>query len=209
MPVTLSKFLDHPSRPEGTLRYHELEGFLFTVASAPELVLPSEWLPLVFGDGEPSFENKDEAQAILGQIMELYNAINGIVSDPPAELPDDCTFRDDVLANLEDDAPIAQWSRGFLYGHQWLEEAWEETVPEELDEEFGPILMALTFFSSRRLAEAFHAESSQPGSSLELMAGTIRKVFAAAVAEYASLGRTIAAVLAERDEAPGEPTRSE
>jgi uncharacterized protein len=209
VPASLSRFLDHPSRPAGTLSYHELQGFLFTLASAPELVLPSEWLPLIFGEGGPEFENENEAQAILDQIMGLYNAINGTVQAPPAELPEDCLFREDVLANLEDDAPVAQWSRGFLYGHQWLEEVWGETVPEELDEEFGSILMTLTFFSSRRIAEAFHAETNRSGISLESMAGTIREVFAAAITEYADLGRTIAAVLAERDESPGEPARSE
>ena len=37
-PGALQAFLDHPSRPEGTFRYHELQGFLFTIVSAPELV---------------------------------------------------------------------------------------------------------------------------------------------------------------------------
>ena len=40
-----------------------------------------------------------------------------------------------MLANFADEAPIAQWARGFLHGHQWLEELWEECLPEELQEE--------------------------------------------------------------------------
>jgi yecA family protein len=46
----LRSFLDHPARSAGTLRYHELQGFLFTIASAPDLVRPSEWMPIVFGE---------------------------------------------------------------------------------------------------------------------------------------------------------------
>ena len=191
------------------MRYHELQGFLFTLACAPELIPPSEWLPVVFGDGDPEFESPDDAQAILEQIMGLYNAINRVVLEPPAQLPEDCGFRADALANLEEDAPIGQWSRGFLRGHQWLEALWEETVPEGLDEELGSILMTLSFFASRRMAEAFHAEASSAGQSLASMAGALREVFPAAISEYAHLGRTIATVLAEHDAAPGEPVRSE
>ena len=51
-PQLLTPFLDDPDRPAGTLRYHELQGFLFTVASAPELVPPSEWLPVIFGEAD-------------------------------------------------------------------------------------------------------------------------------------------------------------
>ena len=148
-PSTLRAFLEHPARPAGTLSYHELQGFLFTVVSAPELVRPSEWLPIIFAGEEAGFTSPDEAQGILGQIMALYNTINAAVLDPPTLLPADCPLRDDVLANFDDDAPIAQWSRGFLRGHQWLEELWNVELPEDVDEEFHATFMALTFFASR------------------------------------------------------------
>jgi hypothetical protein len=40
--TALAAFLADPERPVGTLTYHELQGFLFAVAAAPELVPPSE-----------------------------------------------------------------------------------------------------------------------------------------------------------------------
>ena len=46
-PGALRAFLDHPSRPAGTFTYHELQGLLFTVVSAPEMVPPSTWLPII------------------------------------------------------------------------------------------------------------------------------------------------------------------
>ncbi len=113
-PSTLRAFLEHPARPAGALSYHELQGFLFTVVSAPELVRPSEWLPIIFGEEEAVFASPDETKRILGQIMALYNTINAAVLDPPTLLPADCPLRDDVLANF--DAPIAGWARGFLRG---------------------------------------------------------------------------------------------
>ena len=206
-PSALRSFLEHPARPAGTLSYHELQGFLFTVVSAPELVQPSEWLPIIFAGEEAGFASPEEAQAILNKIMALYNTTNAAVLDPPTLLPGDCPLRDDVLANFADEAPIARWSRGFLRGHQWLEELWEETVPEELNDELGSILMTLSFFSSREMAEGFHAEAATGQQSLEAMADAIHRILPTAVAQYAHMGRSIAAVLAEHGEVP-EPAHS-
>ena len=206
-PGTLQAFLEHPARPAGTLGYHALQGFLFAVVNAPELVPPSEWLPLVFDEQDAGFGSVEEAKAILGEIMTLYNTVNAAAREESA-LPTDCVFRDDVLANFGDEAPIAQWSRGFLHGYRWLDEVWEAYVPEALVEEFAATLMALSFFASRELAEGFRAECAKPEQSLEMMADAMRRVVPDAVAQYAHLGRSIAKVLTERDAADREPRRT-
>lgn len=201
----LKAFLEHPARPAGTLSYHELQGFLFTIASAPELVPPSEWMPIIFDENEAGYATLDEAKEIVGELMTLYNDVNASVVEDRVALPTDCAFRDGVLANLEDSAPIAQWSRGFLRGHQWLEELWNAYVPKKLDDEFSAALLTLTFFASKELAEAFHAEAGNKERSLEAMASMIRDVFPEAIAEYAHLGRSIHLALLE---AVAEPRRS-
>jgi len=207
-PSTLQAFLADPARPADTLSYHELQGFLFAVSSAPELIPLSDWLPIIFAGEEVDYASRDKAQEILGQIMVLYNAVNAAVRDAPTLLPADCQLRDDVLANFEDDAPIAQWSRGFLRGHQWLEELWKEYLQEELAEELAATLMTLSFFSSRALAEAFLAENTGEQQSLETAAVAIHGVLPWAVAEYAHIGRSIATALMEHDAEVPEPTRT-
>ena len=108
-PGALRAFLEHPFRPAGTLTYHELQGFLFTVVSAPESIPASEWIPIIFAGEDVDYASVDEANKVLGQIMTLYNTINATVLDPPTLLPADCPLRDDVLTNFDDDAPLAQW----------------------------------------------------------------------------------------------------
>jgi hypothetical protein len=83
---------------------------------------------------------------------------------------------------------VAEWSRGFLRGHQWLEESWESYVPAELDDDFAALLMTLSFFASKELAEAFCAETKL---DLAEMAAKLHGVFADAITEYAHLGRSI------------------
>jgi uncharacterized protein len=189
--------LEQPSRPTGTLTYHELQGFLFAVVSAPELIQPSEWLPIIFNEQEAGYATLEEANAILHQIMALYNEINASVLEERAGLPDDCDVRPRALDNLDRSAPLAHWSRGFMAGHQWLEALWEVELPEDLDQEVGVVLMTLTFFASRDLAEAFQAEGTLRTPSLEATAESLLRVFPEALAGYAHWGRSVLGSAAE------------
>lgn len=209
-PERLKAFLEDPARPEGTFRYHELQGFLFALASAPDLVRPSEWMPEIFGGVEAEYASLEEMQTVVGAIMALYNEVNGAVFAGSPALPADCAFRPDVLANLDDDAPVSEWARGFIHGHQWLEASWEDGIPEDLDEEFGAVIMTLSFFASRRFAESLLAETGK--ADLEAFATTIRRLFPDAMESYALLGRTIADAVrtaAEPVQAVAKPGRND
>ena len=203
--AALKGFLADPARPAGTLRYHELQGFFFTIACCPDLVSPSEWMPVVFADREAGYQSLEEANEILAGMMHLYNDVVRLARSESARLPGDCEIRDDALANLEDDAPLAQWSRGFLHGHQWLEESWQPYRSGELEDEYAALLMTLTFFASPSLAEAYADESH---SDLKELAPTIARLFVDAVREYAYVGASIQQVLAESDAPPGEARRA-
>ena len=204
--MSLAAFLADPARPKGTLRYRELQGFLFAIASAPDLIRPSEWMPLIFGDADPEYADLDEANEVLGEVMSLYNEVNASILSTRAALPADCVFRDGILANLDDAAPVSQWSRGFVLGHTWLEELWDSCLPDELDQEVGAMLMVLSFFASASIAESFRQETAR-SESLDVLATTIRRVFPEAVAEYALLGRSVSQVLAQEEEARRTPWR--
>jgi len=200
--AALQKFLSDPNRPEGTLQYNELQGFLFAIASSPETVPTSDWLPLISDDEDIDFKDEKEAQKILNNVMALYNQVNTAVLQRSDELPPGCEFKEDLFANFDEEASISQWSRGFTIGHDWLSEVWDEYLPEEMDEECGATTMVLSFFSSRQLAEAYFKESNpgrnRSGKTLENFAETVRELFPSALASYAHLGRTIFEVLMQR-----------
>jgi len=197
----LRKFLVSPQRPDGTLCFHELQGFLFAVASCPEMVQPSEWLPIISDDEDIGFKDQSEAQRILSLIMTLFNQVNTAVLDRSNKMPSSCEFQNEVDANFEEDAAISQWSRGFMLGHDWLADVWDECVPESLDGECGSSAMVLSFFGSRQLAEAYYAESTttprhrNPDKSFTEFAELVQELFPAALSSYAHLGRTISEVM--------------
>lgn len=206
----LAEFLEHPARPDGTLWFHELQGFLFAVASSPETIAPSEWLPMIGDDEGLNFADQDEAQEILGLVMALYNEVNKAVLERSNTLPMGCAFDKEILKNFEDDSPISQWSRGFASGHDWLAEVWEEYLFGELDEECGATLMVLSFFGSKKLAEAYFSDirpsKRNAGSeAFEEFAKTMRKMFPDALASYAHIGRSIFEAILEQDSGERQP----
>ena len=199
----LSAFLGHSDRPEGTMSFHELQGFLFAVTSAPELINPSEWLPLISNDEDMCYADPSEAQRILRLIMTLYNQINTSVIERSDAMPMGCEFLPELSANFDEQAPVSQWSRGFVEGHNWLEDLWNEYVLDddnEMSKELGACLMALSIFSSRSMAEALYCEASDgrrpmEPEAFEEFAEVMSRLFPSALASYANIGRAIAEVL--------------
>lgn len=54
----------------------ELDGYVAGLLLCPEMIVPSEWLPEVWAlDGEPQFENIEEARATIGAVMAHYNRV--------------------------------------------------------------------------------------------------------------------------------------
>ena len=205
----LKAFLARSSHPEGTLSFGELRGFLFALNTAPDLVKPSEWLPFIFGDQEPDFESMNEAQRVMDHLMSLYNDINREVRAKGPRLPKGVEFREEILSNLEPDASVSAWSRGFMSGHMWLKESWEAYLPDEMDIQMGSLLGILTFFSSSSVANAIFEEATKPDKKLESFAETFRKLFPEALAEYAGIGMAIWDVIQKERASPFEGTVTE
>ncbi|MDX1488306.1 MAG: YecA family protein, partial [Acidiferrobacterales bacterium] len=130
-------FLADPGRPDGTLCFQELQGVLFAVACSPELIPPPAWLAIISNERDIGFRDETEAQQIMGVIMSLYNDINGSEFERSDHLPLGCEFREQVEDNFDKESAISQWSNGFMVGHDWLADVWDEYLPDELDEEFG------------------------------------------------------------------------
>lgn len=186
----LRTFLSSPERPEGTLTYPQLAGFLFSIANSPELIPPSEWIPMVFNDQEGGFETPAEAEGMLQAMMALYNDCCRARSEGSTLIPPGCEMRPQAMDNLAEDAPLSQWAQGFSMGYDYLEESWNDYTPDELDEELGSLLMVLTFFSSPKLAQAYHEEGAGKRSLAE-MADTVVTLFPEAIRAFAHLGRSI------------------
>jgi len=71
----LDDFLLSDAVPDNAMLLSELDGFLAGVIVCPDLIMPSEWMPIVWGGDGPVFETMEQAQSINDAIMGLYNDI--------------------------------------------------------------------------------------------------------------------------------------
>ena len=116
-----------------------LHGFLTSVVSGP-MVVPSEWIPVVFGDDEDSrWETMDQARHAIGLLMRFYNEIASDLGPSGRRFGifvDRTGHRDEAL-DLADD-----WCRGYALGFVLREDEWKEAMEvPELQSAFRPILL--------------------------------------------------------------------
>ncbi len=118
----LDAFLMSDRAPEDGMGLSDLDGFLTGLVVGPELILPSEWLPVVWGGTEPAFGSVEEARSVLGMIMARYNEIVRALGAAPHDL--DPVFWEGPDGNLI----VTDWAAGFLDAVGLRPGAWEPLI---------------------------------------------------------------------------------
>ena len=104
----LDAYLMSDNAPENSMGLSDLDGFLTGLAVGPELIMPSEWLPVIWGGEEPQFNSLDEANTILGTIMARYNEIIACLDTDPDSF--DPVFWEGPERNVI----VTDWAAGFM-----------------------------------------------------------------------------------------------
>jgi uncharacterized protein len=118
------------------MNVEELDGFFAALIAGPEMVMPSEYYPEVFG-GEMSetceFRSLDEANEIFGLVMRHWNSIAGTLLKGEVYVP--------LLLQDEDGmAHGNDWADGFMRGMHMRHDGWAELMD---DEEHGGCLIPM------------------------------------------------------------------
>lgn len=113
----------------------DLDGFLTGIVVGPELILPGEWLPVIWGGDSPKFKNAREAQSIVDAIMKRYNEIVQTFRDSPADF-------DPVFWETKDGLVIAaDWAEGFYDAINLRPKAWKILTQGESSSIMNPIMI--------------------------------------------------------------------
>jgi uncharacterized protein len=120
-----------------TMLVSELDGFVAGILVCPDLIMPSEWLPLIWGGNEeadPTFENARQAEQLMGLVMEHYNATaNDLHASRYAPVFEVDPRHDEVFWEL--------WIEGFETAMQLRPQSWAALL--ESDEETRTALAGL------------------------------------------------------------------
>ena len=121
----LDDFLLSDRAPPDSMGLSDLDGFLTGLVAGPETIMPSEWLPVIWGGEGPAFGSIEEAQAVLGAIMGRHNEIaRGLDGDPERFAP--------VFLEGPDGSVIAEsWAEGFMAGPRAARRCLEPDDPRQ------------------------------------------------------------------------------
>lgn len=136
----LRTFLSSDAVPDDSLDFSGLHGLVTALVSGPETVMPSEWFPIVLGNGEPAFTDKDHAERIFGLTMRFYNEVAAVLAEEPE-------FFDPIMlgrGGTDSRRPYAMsWCRGYLVGVQLRHDAWLRYQGEPAIEEGLAVFVSL------------------------------------------------------------------
>jgi uncharacterized protein len=132
----LDDYLMSDLAPDESMGLSDLDGFLTGIVVGPELILPSEWLPVIWGGEEPEFQTETEMRTVLGTIRGRYSEIAiGLNSDPEEVNPI-------FWEGSEGEVIASDWAGGFLDAVALRPQAWK---PPLMDDDRAGILTAALF----------------------------------------------------------------
>lgn len=185
----LLKFLNHLSRRDAVLDYHQIQGLLYAMACSPEPIKPAEWFELIWLSDEPQFDDAGEAKAFYQLLLELSQGIGEAARQEryrPAT----------VAGGVCSIAALAGWCDGFLTGHQYLENIWVVAL-DELDDDNLYEQVAATLDWAAAFIGGDIVDLSADNNDDELLAACLQ--FQQMLGDYYSVHRQWAAAGGYRD----------
>lgn len=134
----LENFLMSDVTPEDCMDISMLDGFLTALAIGPTTILPSQWLPVVWG-GDVAWETPDQFQRITSLIFRYSNDLTLYLQDDPDEF-EPLLYENDFEGKTVQ--VLDEWCSGFVQGMTLDEAAWQPFLDSEEGEELlYPILL--------------------------------------------------------------------
>jgi len=115
-----------PLRDRGGMNFEMIDGFFAALVCGPELVMPSEYMPVIFGDetDEAVFQDEEEANLFLNLLMRHWNSIADQLHSKQVFVP--------FLAKDEQGIERANdWAKGFLRGTMLRKESWIKLLDDK------------------------------------------------------------------------------
>ncbi len=117
-------------KDEGVLDVSELDGLLTAVVSGPVTILPSHWLPAVWGDFEPTWDSLDDYGAFMSMLMRHMNGIAEILIQEPE------AFEPMYLEHTSKGKAVVvvdEWCEGYMRGVGLAADEWRAGASEITD----------------------------------------------------------------------------
>jgi uncharacterized protein len=161
-------------------------GFTLGVVSAPDIVQPSEYLPLLFKtEALPEFDSQEEAQSVISAVLSIWTYwADQLRGKRQFKLPPECARLD---SQGKPEPALIDFCTGYLLGCDWLQESWDAALAkyDEKSLESGLVatamLLCLTICRPEVLKEQSEVadgrgEPLTPELALQMLPGALMDV---------------------------------
>ena len=196
----LLALLESTADPTEAMSLYMLEGYLYGIVITPAAILPSEWLPAVFGDTGLALGSAEEVQARMSVLFATYNRLNRLNNEGRMPAPSLAGIPlDELITELQDE--LSEWCEGFLQAFTLRLGLWQagsEPTPEGGDPVSTAVLMLGMLVDPDNALkslmegnpEANWSEEKKQKTKIELTALAI-KGFPSIIAEFVSLSKRL------------------
>jgi uncharacterized protein len=115
------------NRNEGIISISELDGFFTAIISGPDVIQPSKWLPIVWGEFEPDWESEENFMAVISLLVRHMNTIADTLIERPFDFKP--LFLERNIGN-KTYTIVDDWCEGYLLGVSLLSDQWQSSGDE-------------------------------------------------------------------------------
>ena len=120
-------------KDEGIFNVSMLDGFFTAVVSSLNPIMPSKWIPALWGDYEPIWNNQEEFEEIFSLMMRHMNGIVHLLMEEPENF-------EPMFLESGEETIVDDWCEGYIMGMRLDAEYWN-SVPVKIAEELVPIYL--------------------------------------------------------------------
>ena len=160
--MDLTQILNTEESSESLLSLAQTQGFITSMASAPLLIDPAEWLAFLWGGEEVSpFTSQEQLEHYANQIVNLWNQYRSELLSGQWVWPESCRLDEADIVSEE----TRHFTEGLLQGWQLTRDDWETFMPEESEDNalLGGVLLSVSMLFDPETALATLSEQGIEG----------------------------------------------
>ncbi len=141
--VDLPSLLALPELQESVLNEAKTRGFVCSMAAAPNILPPEEWLPFLWGGSESApFTSAEQLEQYAEAIVGIWNAYRPALFEGTWEWPAEAALDDEEIVNQY----ARDFCEGMLQGWQLARDDWETLMPEHSEDNalLGGVLLSIS-----------------------------------------------------------------
>lgn len=128
----------------------ELDGFLTALATGPESLSPSVWLPALWDGFMPEFQSREEAEVLTGLLLRHADELSRVLFEAPEEFQ--------PIYEQDDDGNVLaeEWCYGYMRAVELRRKDWQALMDSQ------PELLAAQMILSGAYVSPDEEEAEQP-----------------------------------------------